>query len=749
MKKLFTQLVIAAMFSLQASFAAMAVEGDPITTDTTQTTEVVEPAPPPPAPSPEPLPPAPAPEPAPAPPPSTLTTTTTEAGPDDTIGPIPRWAYDEALQQWVPTHQDTFSYHPETYSWESPLYNHNLRTGWYYVKQAASGPQPVTALQVPAGTVSPAGTTPNTATTPTSVSDQLARLLGLGASNSQTGPGSTNNALATSSLAGLLGNTSRVGVTNNLTSWAESGDTYVTENVFGGNALSGDATVLVNLLNLLNSAWQLANGGLSYFVNNLFGNQTGDILLKPTQTVTGGGSQFGNYVPLGSSNSATGADSTNMATTSSRGDFTLVNRPTGEITNNLELLATSGDATVGRNVEAGDATSGDATVGINILNLISSAISSGQSFFGLLNIFGNLNGDILFPDGFLDSLFSGASTLGGGGAASNTQTGADSTNTATVDMSSDLSIINNPTAVFNNNLQTEAISGDATVSRNVEGGNATTGDASTSTNLFNLFNTSLFGENAVLVLVNVMGTWVGHIMQLPGTGSSTSALLTGGPTTVSNSQTGADSTNTASSTQTNNFDITNQPAGTITNNIRAGAISGNADVTENVFGGNATSGDAAVATNVANIFNSTLNLQKWFGVLVINVFGDWYGSVNDDTAAGEVAEGSTASSGNGAGGGSLPRRFVGVVAAIIPVGTAKDSVATEEASSEEPPVSAAISSTPSNSSKSPGRSSSKSQPMLTAGKNRTNGDATNLILFAAIAMMASAGMLTLERKLRK
>jgi hypothetical protein len=107
-----------------------------------------------------------------------------------------------------------------------------------------------------------------------------------------------------------------------------------------------------------------------------------------------------------------------------------------------------------------------------------------------------------------------------------------------------------------------------------------------------------------------MGRWVGVIMDAPA--GATAAALGGGVTNA---------------TQTNNnanFDVANN--GTITNNINVRAKSGNATVSENVNAGNAKSGNAATAVNIANLTNSSVNLTGWFGILFINVFGSWVGN---------------------------------------------------------------------------------------------------------------------------
>ncbi len=559
-----------------------------------------------------------------------------------TAGPQPKWAYDDPTQAWVATDQPSFSWNGATGYWISPLYSYDTQSGWYHViHQAPPAPAPA------AGSGSTGSGNAGSANDPASL---LASLLGLtDPSNSNTGAGSNNNANLNNTNTALLQNLAQALVNNNIGSTATSGDASISNSTDAGDATSGNAQVLTNLLSLLNSMWSWASGGLTTFVKNIFGDHTGDITLQPG-SVSGGGGQLGSLPSGGSaSNSNTGADSTNQAGVSNTNDLTLVNRPDGTINNNLDLLAQSGNASIDKSTGAGDATTGDALVELNLLNMINSAISAGQSFFGLLNIFGNLNGDILFPQGFLNGAVGDSSTGGGGtSVASNSNTGADSNNSAGVTNNNNLTAVNSPSALFNNNIQTAAQSGNAAVTDSTGAGGATTGNADTSTNLYNLFNTSLFGDNAVLVLVNVLGHWVGGIMNLPGGGQSGGALLTGNAS-VSNNNTGANSNNDASANTQNNVNLVNAPTGTINNNINAGALSGNATVSDSTGAGGATSGNATVATNVANIFGSALNLKKWFGVLVINVFGDWFGSVAQDTAAGNAPQ-VNSNTGTGQGG---------------------------------------------------------------------------------------------------
>jgi hypothetical protein len=494
---------------------------------------------------------------------------------------VPDYAFNQQTQHWVPTNQGSFTWSPALGRYVSSAYRYDSQTGWWYV---IPGIPATAAVGASAGTLSsPLLATPAIAAADPQVA--LAQLLGVDP-RALAGSGTTNliENSSNSALLQLLSN----GLINNTNTLASStGDATVSDNTQAGDATSGAALVVQNLLNLLNAAWSWSSGGLSYFAQNLFGNHTGDITLQPSNSV-GGGGQLGN---------------TNI---NSNNDFTVVNKQNGAINNDVNLLARSGNAAVTGNTQGGNAQSGDATVTLNILNMINSAINAGQSFFGMLNIFGNLDGDILFPDGFLTNLLSGPN----------------STNTQTVNQTTNATATNTVNGAFQNNLISSAQSGNAEVSGNTSGGSGQSGDATTKSNLFNLFDTSVTGDNAVLVLVNVMGHWVGHILNLPDSGSSTGALL------------GGNATATTTVNSTNNLNVTNQANGAITNNVHAGAISGDAKVSDNTIGGNAKSGNASVASNIANVFGSNLNLKKWFGILVINVFGSWNGSVADNTAAG-------------------------------------------------------------------------------------------------------------------
>jgi trimeric autotransporter adhesin len=561
---------------------------------------------------------------------------TSDTGPGKCTGEIPNYVFDATTGKWVAADKSSFTCDMTTGLWLSPEYYYDTQDGWYEILPQNSTP--------PSYMV----TAPNVVHTVFgdlqvgSPTYQVAQALGLldptdGIVSSTTGPNSNNNSSISNNNQNWFDLTNLVNIISTLQSNATSGNVSAASNTNVGSAVSGAANVLSDLINLLASAWSWSNGNLTFFMQNIGqmgGTTNGNILLDPTQSTTGGGGSLGSCSSAANSN--TGSNSNNNSTCTNTNGLNVNAQSTGNITNNVNLAANSGNASATDNTNAGNVSSGNATAEINIINLINSLITSGNSFFGILNIFGNYNGDILFPNGFLNGLLGSSA---GSGDPSNTNTGPNSTNNASSSNNNQTTINNTSNNSVANNIGLEAASGQASSDSNTTAGSTRTGAANTTESLFNLSNQDIFGSNAVLVIVNVLGHWVGTIMNLPG-GATESALLTGDATTspnVSNSGTGPNSNNNASVSNNNNANINTNSTGTITNNVNVGANSGNATAKDNTSVGNVSTGNANASASVANIFNSILNIKNWFGVLVINVFGDWTGDVNQNSGAAKTA----------------------------------------------------------------------------------------------------------------
>jgi hypothetical protein len=356
-------------------------------------------------------------------------------------------------------------------------------------------------------------------------------------------------------------------------STATTGDATVSGNDSAGSATSGPATANVTIVNVVGNGTGLGQS-VSPQIWNIY-NPTGqdfvqgDITIDPASLVpVAGSTSTALHGPVHTSSSLT------------------------DIQNDVTLTATSGDAAVTGNGQAGDAASGDAAAMATIINLVSSNIGARNAFLGVVNIFGDLRGDILVPRSFVDSLV--ASNAPGSPTVLPSGTGATQ---GTLHQNINI----------DNNVSLEAVSGNATVGDNGQAGGANSGDATTNLQVFNLTGQEVIARNSLLVFVNVMGRWTGMIVPAPA--GSTSAVLGGG--VGSSGQQGV----TGAHDQTVN----------IRNDVKVSARSGDATVSGNGQAGGASSGDAFAGASILNLVHSSFSLDDWFGALFINVIGSWLG----------------------------------------------------------------------------------------------------------------------------
>lgn len=368
-------------------------------------------------------------------------------------------------------------------------------------------------------------------------------------------------------------------INNTLNSNATTGDAGVKSNTTGGSATTGDAAAIATIMNTINSSVSGNGAEFATFVTDVVGDVHGDIMLYP-------------MLLAAMLQAATNPDESAIAVNNS-----------ATINNDINLNATSGDAAVKSNTTAGNATTGSADTVANVMNIINSIIAANQSFVGTVNIYGNLDGDILVAPDFLPQLLAN-----NGGSSS----------------PSSLTVSSDETQSIINNIDLNAASGNALVANNTTAGNATSGAAKTNLVLLNLSGHQIVAQDSLLVFVNVLGQWVGLIVDAPS-GASAAALGTG----------------VRSNNITPDLTIDVDSNNKIVNNLNLNSQSGDASVTGNTTAGNATTGDATASANVANVSNSQLGLTGWFGVLFINVFGSWLGSFGVDTERGNapVAEG--------------------------------------------------------------------------------------------------------------
>ncbi|MCL4339048.1 hypothetical protein M1271_05150 [Patescibacteria group bacterium] len=422
---------------------------------------------------------------------------------------------------------------------------------------------------------------------------------------------------------------------NKINAVTNTGFNYADLNTLNGQVSTGNTQSAVNLLNKLNSNITGVGGFSTY---NVYGTQTGDIVFQTGDPSVGSG--FSNASPTVSKNSVTGAGSSNDA--SANNSFTVkeANGNDAQLVNDINLQAVTGQNSASYNTGNGTVQTGNATALGNIINMVNSNLNVSNWLMGVVNIYGTLAGNIVLPWSTENSTgnVTASNTGSAGTNVTNDTTGALSTNNATSNTSDSTNFTNNNTADIASTVNATANTGNNTASINTGGGSVTTGNSNTSVSNSTVANTNAVDENGTvwLVIVNDMGKWVGYIMGAPWGATSASNGLpvqqTGGggsgtyTTDVSNSGTGALSTNNATYNSTSDTSIANNNNAGIVNNITANADTGNNKAQYNTGAGQIQTGNAQVGLNLVNLVNTNVTAKN-FAVLLVNVFGNFLGNV--------------------------------------------------------------------------------------------------------------------------
>jgi hypothetical protein len=323
---------------------------------------------------------------------------------------------------------------------------------------------------------------------------------------------------------------------------------------------------------------------------------------------------------LASSNYNTGADSENTSNSTTTNTTSLGIDNDATLNNQFLFDADSGDNSASLNTGNGTITSGDAEVILTAINTANN-INVGYDVF---NVYDDQTGDLIID---FNSISGGTPYVLGGIGASNNTTGADSDNSASSDVNNTNTIlIDNDGNVINNYL-IDANTGDNTADKNTGDGSVTSGDANIVFNLINFLNNAMLGGGEILLgVANIFGTLSGDIV-IDGLESGNGAPGLGG-LFAGNDTTGAGSDNDASSSLSNDTDITLNNDATVLNNVSIDANTGDNTTDRNTGDGSINSGDADANLNVANIANNNVignGGDVW--MVLINNLGSWTGQL--------------------------------------------------------------------------------------------------------------------------
>ncbi len=454
-------------------------------------------------------------------------------------------------------------------------------------------------------------------------SGALGGLAGSGVANTGSGAGSNNSSGSSNTNASLNNQNNTATVNNGMSLGSNSGSNTSLGNVGDTTLSTGNANVSGTAITAVNTNVD----GVAVAQFDVVDNQKGDLVLDFAKGCVSGCSGLG----ASASNTGNGANSTNAAYNASNVSNASFQNNDAGIGNNMTLTAKSGNNNTSLNTGGNTIIqTGGANVDANMLTFANNNLA-GNVLFGVVNIYGNLEGDIILPDAQVAGC---TNTCGSqSGSVGNVGNGSGSTNNANNASSLNNATFQNNDAAITNNLVFDAASGNNDVNRNTGGDNSVqTGNTSVDANVLNIANSNISGGTWWLVLVNEAGNWVGKILGPPDgstAAGSAGTVLTVGPNgeiTASNGSNGSGSTNTANTSSTTNNTTSQKNSADINNTLHLTANTGGNKANDNT-GGSSTikTGDANIIANLVNFVNNNISGNGKLVVTVVNVFGSWIG----------------------------------------------------------------------------------------------------------------------------
>lgn len=339
-------------------------------------------------------------------------------------------------------------------------------------------------------------------------------LLSVLAKNDKTGDGSINIALANFLSSYSAYNTNNAQVTNNVNVSSNTGDNQADGK--RSEIQTGDATASANVFNLVNT--NLVGSNWFFGIINMFKQQNGDLILPyELQYLLGEAANMGGQVIALNQN--TGDNSQNQAQASSSNITTITNNNQASIENNVNVSSNTGDNTiVGKDSTI---STGNAQSLVDLINVVNTNIYGSRWLLLAVNNYGNWTGDILGWWG--NKITIGNTTYiwiklpadfqtGGQGntIAVNEQTGDNSQNQAIASQTTSLEVVNSNNATVENNVTVAANTGN----NQIDGkrSDIKTGDAKASTNIANIVNTNIIGNNWFFGIINIFDGFLGNII---------------------------------------------------------------------------------------------------------------------------------------------------------------------------------------------------------------------------------------------
>lgn len=387
----------------------------------------------------------------------------------------------------------------------------------------------------------------------------------------------------------LVDNENEGFIINDLEVEAGTGENSADENQGDTAITTGDALAYANLINFLNT--NLVGSDFGLYLLNLTEGHQGDINLD----------QWWQEIVEKTENeglAVLGEEDFDL--------FRVINNNYGEITNNVDVNANTGENTAAGNAGQTGTETGDATALANVINFANINLAGSNFFLPVINIFGSFTGDILLPrpEKFMSEYgLSGSFPM------------PLFLNQNSADVVSDA----NTSATTGGNL-TSGIGGGSAIN---------TGEAESHTNVSSMVNSNFYGNDWFFLSINALGSLLGNIW---GWSSPDSVEeFTSGPMTFEVQNTGSPEEGFPNPEENNHQEpvtsvIANDNQAVVNNDVNVSANTGDNQITDNPGDAEIGTGKATALTNLLNFVNLNVWGSNWFFGL-INILGDWSGNI--------------------------------------------------------------------------------------------------------------------------
>ncbi|MDA3840526.1 MAG: hypothetical protein PF572_05520 [Patescibacteria group bacterium] len=364
---------------------------------------------------------------------------------------------------------------------------------------------------------------------------------------------------------------------------ATSGDNLIDES---GDACigTGNIGIVSMIINFVNT--NFVGSGQEFFIN-IFNKMTGSIDLSGYD---------GDTVPENSFDPCDGPEC----------QMNIDNNSTSTINNLIDIDVTTGSNVVATTTGGGIIETGDIDIVNDIINIANLNVSGNDYFFAVVNIFGEMDGDVILP-----------------AAKPSGEEGEFATSAAEKIIESELSsefvISNHNDAGLSNDLNINANTGD----NEMDGDGDSfimTGDIESQIKTLNLINYNISGDSWKFARINVFGSWEGIINGLP---EEYSYYEDADGITVYNKFLDDPALNEAYA----QLAIDNYNIASTTNEINIEVSTGDNSILHHAEPSLIKTGYIKIKNSLLNFLNSNFSGNNW-EFSMINVFGDWKGNLD-------------------------------------------------------------------------------------------------------------------------